>query len=107
MVIIRRNLTLLTAFMARHSELFEWVSPKAGAIAFIRFKGPLSSAALGDELAACGIGIKPAYCFTDVVTPANDFFRVGFGEERMPAALAALDAFVEARKRAWKARSRL
>lgn len=107
MAIIRRNMALLDAFVARYADLFEWVRPKAGAIAFLRFRGPWTSEVLGARLAAAGIGIKPAYCFTDVVTPGNDFFRVGYGETTLPAALEALTAFVEAHKGAWKARSRL
>ena len=43
MAIIRSNLTLLDAFVAGHADLFEWVRPIAGAVAFIHFKGPLSS----------------------------------------------------------------
>ena len=104
MGIIRHNVQLLTEFIGRHSDLFEWVRPSAGAIAFVRFKGPLSSTALGDELATAGIGIKPAYCFTDVITPEKDFFRVGFGEEAFPRALQALEAFVGERKQSWAAR---
>ena len=45
--------------------------------------------------------MKPAYCFTDVVTDDIDYFRVGYGEEIMPKALEALVAFVEARKGDW------
>ena len=78
--------------------------PKAGAIAFIKFKGPLSSEELGTQLAQAGISIKPAYCFTDVVTEEVDYFRVGFGEAIMPRALEALIAFVEERKKSWKSR---
>ena len=108
MEIIRRNLRLLEGFMQRYSEWFEWVPPKAGAIAFIRFKGPWDSNELGQRLAEAGIGIKPAYCFTDVVTSANDFFRVGYGEDRMPKALEALTTFVEMHRDEWRAtRSRL
>ena len=52
--------------------------------------------------ACSGISIKPAYCFTsDAITEVNDYFRVGFGEEKMPKALAALSAFVEANKSGW------
>ena len=69
--------------------------------AFIKFKGPLSSNELGAELAAAGIGIKPAYCFTDVVTEANDYFRVGYGEAAFPKALEALVAFVEEHRASW------
>ena len=89
--------------MATYSDLFEWVPPSAGAVAFIKFKGPLSSEELGRELAACGISVKPAYCFTDVVTADNDYFRVGFGEEVMPSALGALTSFVEEHQGAWRA----
>jgi len=110
MAIVRRNFELLEAFVERYADLFGWVRPKAGAIAFLKFKGGLSSAELGEQLAAAGISIKPAYCFSDVVTDENDFFRVGFGEEKMPKALEALAAFVEARKHSWQCggvRSRL
>ena len=107
MKIIRHNKALLEAFMHRYSDLFEWVRPKAGAIAFLKFKGPLTSTQLGDVLAKAGISIKPAYVFTDLVTPANDYFRVGFGEEKMPTALAALSAFVDQHKAAWSRKSRL
>ena len=105
--IIRRNLALLEAFMGKHREFFTWVKPRAGAIASIRFLGPLTSNELGAELAAeAGIGIKPAYCFTDVVAPERDYFRVGYGEEVFPAALEALDAFVEERIPIWRAAGR-
>ena len=108
LAIIRHNVRLLEAFLTTYSAWFEWVRPKAGAIAFIRFKGPLSSEALGAQLADAGIGIKPAYCFTDVVQPEADFFRVGYGESAFPKALEALGQFVEQRKHEWGAgRSRL
>ena len=104
--LIRRNFVLLEALMGKHAQWLEWVRPTAGAIAFVRFKGPLSSNELGEQLAAVGIGIKPAYCFTDVVTKEKDYFRVGYGEESTPAALAALDAFLEAHEQEWAVRTR-
>ena len=102
MAIIRRNFALLEAFMERYRDLFGWVRPRAGAIAFIKFKGPLTTEELGRELAAEGISIKPAYCFSDAVTDDIDYFRVGFGEAIMPKALEAFTAFVEKRKDAWR-----
>ncbi len=99
--IIRHNLSLLEQFIMQNSDLFEWVRPRAGAVAFVRFKGPLTSEEFGRELAACGISVKPAYCFTDLVTDDIDYFRVGFGEESIPSALAALAAFVEERRPHW------
>ncbi len=99
--IIRRNLSLLDKFFEDYGDLFEWNRPNAGAIAFVKFKGPLSSDELGYELAKSGISIKPAYVFTGDYTSHQDYFRIGYGEELMPKALAALVNFVEEHKRAW------
>jgi aspartate/methionine/tyrosine aminotransferase len=100
--IILDNKKLLEQFMHDYQDLFSWVPPTAGAIAAIKFHGPLTSVELGDELALAGISIKPAYCFTDCVTNENDYFRVGYGESIMPKALVALRMFVESRKDEWR-----
>lgn len=107
MALIRTNLQLLEQFVLQYNDWFEWVRPKAGAIAFIKFKGPLTSAQLGEQLAIAGIGIKPAYCFTSVVTSEKDGFRVGYGETDIPKALDALRSFVEKHKHIWTLKSRL
>lgn len=99
--IIRRNLVLLDQFIEDYGDLFEWVRPKAGAIAFVKFKGPLKSDELGEQLAKSGISIKPAYVFTGDYTTHQDYFRIGYGEEIMPRALTALIEFVEENKQAW------
>jgi aspartate/methionine/tyrosine aminotransferase len=101
MNIIRRNLALLDKFIEDYADWFEWVRPNAGAIAFMKFKGPLKSDELGDQLAEAGISIKPAYVFTGDYTNHQGYFRVGYGEAVMPRALTALIDFVEANKRAW------
>ena len=49
--IIRRNKALLTSFVEQtHSDMFEWVPPTAGAVAFIRFKKNLTTAQLESPL---------------------------------------------------------
>ena len=100
--IIRRNLEVLESFVTKHSDLFDWAQPRAGAIAALKFKGPLSSEELGVQLVAAGIGVKPAYCVSDRVETDNDFFRVGFGEVVAKDALDALGAFVEDHKGSWR-----
>ena len=103
LTIIRHNVELLTKFMKTHDEWFSWVLPTAGAIAAIYFNGPWSTEELGEHLAAAGIGIKPAYCFSgDNVTDSVDYFRVGYGETKFPAALEKLGEFVEAHKDKWR-----
>ena len=99
--IIRQNLKLLHEFINKYEEWFSWVEPNAGAIAFVRFKGPLTTEQLGDQLAQRGISMKPSYCFSDIVKPEIDYFRVGYGETKMPKALQALEAFVEEHKEEW------
>jgi len=103
--IILSNKTLLQDFIEkRYKDWFDWRRPNAGAIAFVKFKGPWTSAELGKHLAASGISIKPAYCFTDVVVEElDDYFRVGFGERKMPLALDALGKFVDAHEESWVA----
>lgn len=100
--IIRHNKALLDQFVEDYSDLFEWVRPNAGAIAFMKFKGPLNSDELGMELAKAGISIKPAYVFADDSSDFNDYFRIGFGEKIMPNALNALIDFVEDHKEEWR-----
>lgn len=101
--IIRRNIGLLDKFFEDYAEFFEWVRPKAGAIAFVKFKGPLTSDQLGEELAKSGISIKPAYVFSDDFSGFSSYFRIGYGEEKMPKALEALIGFVEEHKQSWRA----
>ena len=85
-----------------YPDFFEWQRPNAGAIAFVRFKGPLTTLELGRLLADRGISIKPAYCFAETVTPDIDYFRVGFGERKMPRALDELVKVVEEYKETWR-----
>ena len=102
LAIIKKNMQLLREFMANYSNLFEWVEPKAGAVAFVKFKGPLSTTELGQKMAEAGISMKPAYCFTPgPITQENDLFRIGFGESAMPDALEALKQFVVKHRQSW------
>jgi DNA-binding transcriptional MocR family regulator len=102
LAIIKNNLQLLDQFMDKYGDLFEWVRPTASTVGFVRFKGPLSSEELGEQLARDGISIKPTYAFTDDVSDYNDYFRIGFGEKVMPKTLEALIQFVDKNKDTWR-----
>ena len=105
MEIIEGNLILLRGFVKRWKEFFRWNGDgvKAGAICFIECL-VMSSEELGDELAAYGISIKPAYCFSD--DPKRDdiegYFRVGFGEKRFGECLLMFGKHVESKMVEWK-----
>ena len=98
--IIRRNLEIVERFLQANDDLFSYVKPTAGCVMFVEFKGPLTSTELGDALAADGISIKPSYCFTDDDS-VDQYFRIGFGEEKVPAAIEALARFVAAKRDEW------
>ena len=98
--IIRRNLEVVERFLGENGDLFSYVKPTAGCVLFVEFKGPLTSTALGDALANEGISIKPSYCFTDDDS-VDQYFRIGFGEEKVPAAIEALARFVAAKRDEW------
>ena len=101
--IIRHNLGLLDVFFQDYEDLFSWVRPRAGAIGFVKFKGPFTSEELGAELAGAGISIKPVYVFDDSGSDDySDYFRIGYGEIIMPQALDALSNFVDVHKQAWR-----
>ncbi len=100
--IIRNNVSLLEQFIKKYDDLFEWVKPTAGAICYIKFKGPLTSEELGEQLAEVGISIKPAWVFSVDGTPDSGYFRCGYGESIMPRALDALIEFVEEHKDNWR-----
>jgi aspartate/methionine/tyrosine aminotransferase len=102
--IIRLNKQVLQEFIqVKYHEWFSWNRPNAGAIAFVKFLGPWTSEQLGNKLAKAGISIKPAYCFAETVTPEiQQYFRLGFGERKMPLALEALGKFVDAHEKSWR-----
>jgi aspartate/methionine/tyrosine aminotransferase len=109
-VILANKALLQNVIETEYPDLFEWVVPNAGAIAFVKFKGPLTSLELGRLLAGKGISIKPAYCFSgnddesesaDVYNIA-DCFRIGFGERKMPLALEAFVKVIEEFKDEWR-----
>ena len=113
MGIILNNKKLLMNFIEEeHCEWFEWNRPNAGAIAFVKFKGPWTSNVLGRHLARAGISIKPAYCFVDGAAVAegatkdgelSGYFRIGYGERKVACALKALGDFVRAHEGSWRA----
>jgi aspartate/methionine/tyrosine aminotransferase len=92
--IIGENLKLLNEFFARHEEIFEWLPPRAGPIAFPRLRLPRSIDAFCLELVEHeGVMLVPGTNFDD----DQNHFRIGFGRRNMPEALERLEHFVEKR----------
>ncbi|MBM3138382.1 MAG: pyridoxal phosphate-dependent aminotransferase, partial [Chloroflexi bacterium] len=89
---IGRNLGLLDEFFARHQDQLEWVRPKAGTIGFPRLKGEINSLEFCQNvIRAANIMLLPStvYDFDD------RHFRLGFGRENMPEALARFEEYLQ------------
>jgi aspartate/methionine/tyrosine aminotransferase len=88
--IVLSNLRLLSAFFARHPNIFEWTLPNAGTIGFARFKPQQDVQSFCEELIRrAGILLLPGAVFDE---PRH--IRFGYGRRNMPEALAELDSWL-------------
>lgn len=93
------NLAVLEAFFARHRHLFEWRAPEGGCVAYPRYLGADGVEAFCRDLVEqAGVLLLPASIYASRLAPTpNDRFRIGYGRLGVPAGMAALEAFVDAR----------
>jgi aspartate/methionine/tyrosine aminotransferase len=89
--IIRDNLGACEVFFAAYSDLFAWLPPQAGSIAFPRWlgRGPVESFCQ-EVLDRRGVMIVPGSIFD---FPGH--FRVGLGRRNLPEALEQVGAYLE------------
>ncbi len=90
--IIAANLPRLDAFFAARQQTFRWVRPRGGSIAFPRLLGARSIERLAADLVeADGVLLLPGSVFGH----AGNHFRIGFGRQDLPEALARFEAFLD------------
>lgn len=91
LAIIRGNLGACQAFCTRHSDLFTWLPPRAGSVAFPGLRADLPvSRFCRDVLEKKDVMILPGEVFDD---PGNHF-RVGLGRASFEEALAQVEAYL-------------
>ncbi|MCL5611963.1 MAG: aminotransferase class I/II-fold pyridoxal phosphate-dependent enzyme [Chloroflexi bacterium] len=90
--IIKSNLTVIDGLMQRHADLFSWVRPRAGSMAFPRLlKGDIET--FCDELVhEAGVLLLPGTTYDDTA----NHFRLGLGRKNLPEAVARLEEFLTA-----------
>ena len=88
--IIEHNLSIVDDFFARHADLFTWIRPQAGSMAFPRLlKGNIEE--FCDRLVRdAGILLLPGSVYDDW----NNHFRLGLGRKSLPKAVEKLEDFV-------------
>jgi len=88
---INRNLKLLDEFLNKYSNLFSWVRPKAGTIAFPRLNLSQNSYDFCETVVKeAGIMVLPS----TVYDYDDKHFRLGFGREDMPEALKQFEKYI-------------
>lgn len=89
--IIKGNLTVLNDFFDRHTELFEWQRPKAGPIAFPRLLKGVVESFCRNLVTTAGVLLLAGTVYDD----EGNHFRIGFGRENLPEAVAELEKFLK------------
>ena len=88
--LVLANLERVEAFFARHQDLFEWVRPSAGPMAFPRLRSGDADSFCDRVREEAGVLLLPGSVFE----AAPDRFRIGFGRRNLPQALEALEEVV-------------
>lgn len=88
--IIKSNLALIDDLFARHADLFSWVRPQAGSMAFPRLlQGDVEE--FCDRLVRkAGVLLLPGSMYDD----SRNHFRLGLGRKNLPQAVEKLEGFL-------------
>ena len=89
--IIKHNLTVIDDLFFRHAELFKWMRPKAGSMAFPKLlKGDVEI--FCDTLVKqAGVLLLPDLMYDD----STNHFRLGLGRRNLPQAVERLEEFLK------------
>lgn len=87
------NDQLVSDFMARHNELFEYTSPDGGCVCFPRYLGEDGvSDFCTRAVEESGVFLLPMSVYESDLAPVpTDRFRIGIGRTSVPASLQALE----------------
>lgn len=89
--IIQANLSVMDDFFQRHAELFSWVRPQAGSMAFPRYLGGDVDTFCDGLVKQAGVLLLPGSVYDD----ARNHFRLGLGRKNLPRAVERLNEFLE------------
>lgn len=96
--ICEANDRLVSEFMTRRSDLFDYESPDGGCVCFPRYLGPDGVADFCTRaVERSGVFLLPMSVYESDLGPVpTDRFRIGIGRTTVPASLQALDAHLDA-----------
>jgi aspartate/methionine/tyrosine aminotransferase len=88
--IIKDNLIVMDDFFSRHADLFSWVRPQAGSMAFPRYLGGDVEAFCNDLVKRAGVLLLPGSIYDD----SGNHFRLGLGRKNLPQAIERLEEYL-------------
>ncbi|MBN2114951.1 MAG: aminotransferase class I/II-fold pyridoxal phosphate-dependent enzyme [Anaerolineales bacterium] len=88
--IIKNNLAVIDDLFARHSDLFSWVRPQAGSMAFPRYLGGSVENFCDELVKKASVLLLPGSVYDD----AQNHFRLGLGRKNLPPAVEKLEEFL-------------
>lgn len=89
--IIQDNLRVMDEFFARHANLFSWVRPRAGSMAFPRYLGGDVESYCDRVVREAGVLLLPGSMYDD----AGNHFRLGLGRKNLQQAVRRLEEFLQ------------
>jgi aspartate/methionine/tyrosine aminotransferase len=90
MGIIKGNLSIMDDFFSRHTDLFSWVRPQAGSMAFPRYLGRDVEKFCDELVKKVGVLLLPSTMYDY----SNSHFRLGLGRKNLPQAVERLEEFL-------------
>jgi aspartate/methionine/tyrosine aminotransferase len=91
LAIIQDNLNVIDDFFSRHVDLFSWVRPRAGSMAFPRYLAGDVESFCEKVVQKAGVLLLPASIYDDT----ENHFRLGLGRKNLPQAIARLDEYLQ------------
>ena len=87
--IIKDNLSIMDNFFSCHTDLFSWVRPRAGSMAFPRYPGGDVEKFCDELVKKAGVLLLPSTIYDD----SNNHFRLGLGRKNLPQAVERMEEF--------------
>ena len=88
--IIKQNLEVIDSLFARHANLFSWVRPRAGSMAFPRYLGGNVDKFCDELVKRAGVLLLPGSVYDD----SHNHFRLGLGRKNLPQAVQKVEEFL-------------
>jgi aspartate/methionine/tyrosine aminotransferase len=88
--IIKDNLTRMDDFFSRYANLFTWIRPQAGSMAFPRYLGGNVDKFCDELVKKAGVLLLPGSIYDD----SHNHFRLGLGRKNLPQAVERVEEYL-------------